>query len=118
MEALVICTDDRGCKCDRCARTMSRRWFLGAAGAIGAGLLLADKTVDVGRYVYETKALAPLPPGWSAKKTDAGLYVVKHNLGVAEFRKIVQDELNEVFTAVYSHRDDEWGRVFSGRIGS
>lgn len=99
------CTDERGCPCERCARKVSRRWFLGAAGAIGAGLLLADKAIEVVRNAVE---VTQLPPGWSASKEGVGMYRINHTMSAADFRKVIVDGLNAAFKDAYEEFPVTW----------
>lgn len=89
------CLESSDCRCERCARGLivSRRWFLGATGVIGAGLVLPKLELAA--------PLAPLPPGWTASRDGVGLYTISHPMSAAEFRKVLQGTLNEVFATAY-----------------
>lgn len=105
--------------------SISRRAFLGCLGLTGAAAVVAPKyflapkggwprdSFFVDRYVFETKDLAyksyeRFSAGWTDPRA---LYGTK-GMTAAEFRKIVEPELNRVFSEAYSNHSEEWKQVF------
>jgi hypothetical protein len=101
------------CRCDRCAHGLivSRRWFLGAAGA----LIVAPVAEPIVRHVFKAPLLPALPLGWSVSRDGVGLYTVSHPLSGAEFRRVMVNGLNEVFTQVYAEHELELELTFMSR---
>jgi hypothetical protein len=101
---------------------VSRRAFL--AGALTAPVIARtffgppQGGWPVERYVFETKGLAyKATERYAHGFTDPrGVYGSRGIMTAAEFRKIVEPELNRIFSDEYAKHSDEWEQVFGDGV--
>lgn len=107
--------------------TISRRAFFGGAAAVAVAAPSITRAFfgpprggwPVERYTFTTDAMAyKVTERYSASWTDPrGIYGPKpYGMTAADFRKIVEPELNRVFSEVYDNHCQEWEAIYGDGV--